>query len=183
MTDDWLSKLALRYLGDANRWPEIYDANQAVIEAAARAHGRTSSDHGHWIYPGTILTVPGTTCPTPTVPPGTQEAPQTALEHFEEQLWTLTGLSRGRIQRLIAGPLRECVESVVLDRYITNPELRAAYEGGKLVLLLPSAQDDPDEQLRLLINALPSPIPFLPTGCILFKPTPAGEEGEVNPGG
>ncbi|WP_329327649.1 hypothetical protein [Streptomyces luteogriseus] len=77
MTDDWLSKLALRYLGDASRWREIYNANQAVIEAAAREHPGppvygTSvgpSGPGHWIFPGTNLTIPGATC-APTTPQG-----------------------------------------------------------------------------------------------------------------
>ncbi|MER6367473.1 hypothetical protein ABT255_03675 [Streptomyces mirabilis] len=63
---DWLSKLALTYLGDANRWPEIYDANNSVIENAAKAHPGPpvfgTSDHGHWIFPGTALTIPGATC-------------------------------------------------------------------------------------------------------------------------
>lgn len=33
----------------------LYSVNRDVIEAAARAHGKTSSDGGHWIYPGTEL--------------------------------------------------------------------------------------------------------------------------------
>jgi hypothetical protein len=72
VSGDWLSKLALTYLGDANRWPEIYDANKSVIENAAKDHPGPpvsgTSDHGHWIFPGTVLTIPGTTC-APTAPP------------------------------------------------------------------------------------------------------------------
>lgn len=37
---------------------QAYEENKAAIEAAAREHGRTSSNTGHWIYPGTRLTVP-----------------------------------------------------------------------------------------------------------------------------
>ncbi len=29
-----------------------------VIENAAHAHGRTSSENGHWIFPGTVLVIP-----------------------------------------------------------------------------------------------------------------------------
>ncbi|WRZ96442.1 cutinase family protein (plasmid) [Streptomyces sp. NBC_01007] len=63
MSGDWLSKLALTYLGDANRWPEIYDANKSLIEDTAKAHTGPpvfgTSDHGHWIFPGTNLIIPG----------------------------------------------------------------------------------------------------------------------------
>ncbi|MFE5369265.1 cutinase family protein [Streptomyces mirabilis] len=74
MDGDWLSTLALKYLGNANRWPEIYDANKSVIENAAKTHPGPpvsgTSDHGHWIFPGTVLTIPGTGCapPAPTAP-------------------------------------------------------------------------------------------------------------------
>lgn len=30
-SDDWLSKIALKYLGDAQKWPVIYDMNKDVI--------------------------------------------------------------------------------------------------------------------------------------------------------
>jgi YVTN family beta-propeller protein len=59
---DWLSRIAVTYLGNANRWPEIYEANRSVIEEAARKHPGPpvlgTSDHGHWIFPGTVLTLP-----------------------------------------------------------------------------------------------------------------------------
>ncbi|MET7720737.1 LysM peptidoglycan-binding domain-containing protein [Streptomyces mirabilis] len=76
MSGDWLSKLAVTYLGDANRWPEIYDANKSVIEDAAKAHPGPpvygTSDHGHWIFPGTALAIPGATC-TSAAQPGLPE--------------------------------------------------------------------------------------------------------------
>ncbi|MFQ9653605.1 MAG: hypothetical protein ACLRZZ_28500 [Enterocloster sp.] len=31
-----------------------YAANGAVIEAAAKQHGKSSSNNGWWIYPGTV---------------------------------------------------------------------------------------------------------------------------------
>ncbi|WP_435857136.1 cutinase family protein [Streptomyces rishiriensis] len=72
MSGDTLWDIAARNLGDPERWPEIFDANQAVIEAEARKHpGRPvlgTSDHGHWIFPGTVLTIPGATCTHPTSP-------------------------------------------------------------------------------------------------------------------
>lgn len=41
-----------------NNVSKIYNANKDVIEAAAKAHGLSSSDNGHWIYPGTVLIIP-----------------------------------------------------------------------------------------------------------------------------
>jgi nucleoid-associated protein YgaU len=43
---DTLSALAQRYLGDATRWPEIYQANKDQIKDP------------HWIYPGQVFTIP-----------------------------------------------------------------------------------------------------------------------------
>ena len=45
--------------GLAAKWTAIYDANTEVIEEEAKKHGKTSSDHGHWIWPGEVLTIPG----------------------------------------------------------------------------------------------------------------------------
>lgn len=39
-------------------WQKIYNKNKAVIEKAAKKHGRKNSDHGHWIWPGTKLVIP-----------------------------------------------------------------------------------------------------------------------------
>lgn len=39
-------------------WHAVYATNKATIEAAAKAHGKTNSDGGHWIYPGTVLRLP-----------------------------------------------------------------------------------------------------------------------------
>ncbi len=39
-------------------WQKLYNKNKAVIEKAAKKHGKKSSDHGHWIWPGTKLTIP-----------------------------------------------------------------------------------------------------------------------------
>ncbi len=55
---DTLSRIALQKLGKASRYPEIYKLNKNTIEAAAKKHGKKSSNNGHWIYPGTKLTIP-----------------------------------------------------------------------------------------------------------------------------
>lgn len=55
---DSLWKIAQAHYGSGAQWTRIYDANAGTIEEAARQHGRADSDHGHWIYPGTTLTIP-----------------------------------------------------------------------------------------------------------------------------
>lgn len=55
---DTLWSIAQRYCGSGADWQKIYAANKDVIEAAAKAHGKSNSDNGHWIYPGTTLTIP-----------------------------------------------------------------------------------------------------------------------------
>jgi len=59
VSGDTLRGIAARKLGDAERWREIYDLNENTIEEAARRHGRESSSNGHWIFPGTVLRLPG----------------------------------------------------------------------------------------------------------------------------
>lgn len=58
VSGDTLWCIALKKLGSSMKWTAIYDANSSIIEAAAREHGKSSSDHGHWIYPGTTLQIP-----------------------------------------------------------------------------------------------------------------------------
>lgn len=55
---DTLWKIAKAHYGSGTQWTRIYDVNAGTIEAAARQHGKAGSDHGHWIYPGTALTIP-----------------------------------------------------------------------------------------------------------------------------
>lgn len=59
VSGDTLSGIAARKMGGASKWPQLYDANAGSIEAAAKRYGKSSSDHGHWIYPGEVLTIPG----------------------------------------------------------------------------------------------------------------------------
>lgn len=60
--NDSLWKLADKYLANHQRWREIYDLNEVVIEARAKRAGRPNSANngvrGWWIYPGTVLKIP-----------------------------------------------------------------------------------------------------------------------------
>ena len=55
---DTLWAIAQKNLGGGGNWQKLYEANKDVIEAAAKKHGKKSSDKGRWIYPGTTLTIP-----------------------------------------------------------------------------------------------------------------------------
>lgn len=52
---DTLYAIASRYHVDE---PALYSLNSGTIETTARSHGFSSSDHGHWIFPGEILKLP-----------------------------------------------------------------------------------------------------------------------------
>lgn len=53
---DTLWDIAQRYYGNANRWHDIYNRNSGVINSVAARHGKPGG--GHWIFPGTTLTIP-----------------------------------------------------------------------------------------------------------------------------
>lgn len=55
---DTLWKISTDYLGSGSKYMLVYNANSGIIESAAKSHGRSSSSNGHWIYPGTVLTIP-----------------------------------------------------------------------------------------------------------------------------
>lgn len=55
---DTLWALAKKYYGSGSKYTIIYDANKEIIESAAKSHGKKSSDHGHWIWPGEQLVIP-----------------------------------------------------------------------------------------------------------------------------
>lgn len=57
---DTLWDLAYQYYKSGTKYTVIYNANKDVIEAAAKAHGKKSSENGHWIYPETVLNIPAT---------------------------------------------------------------------------------------------------------------------------
>ena len=58
VSGDTLWKISTKELGSGSKYMQIYNANSATIESAAKSHGRSSSSNGHWIYPGTVLNIP-----------------------------------------------------------------------------------------------------------------------------
>lgn len=55
---DCLWNIAKKYYGSGAKWKTIYNANKSIIEKTAKKYGKKSSSNGHWIYPGTKLTIP-----------------------------------------------------------------------------------------------------------------------------
>lgn len=55
---DVLWNVAKKFYGSGAQYTKIYDANAQKIEEVARQHGKKSSDHGHWVWPGTVLNIP-----------------------------------------------------------------------------------------------------------------------------
>lgn len=56
---DNLWKIARKfYGGTGSNYTTIYNANKDVVESTAKKYGKKSSSKGHWIYPGTKLTIP-----------------------------------------------------------------------------------------------------------------------------
>lgn len=58
VSGECLWDIAQLRLGKGSRWIEIYNKNKDVIEKEAQRRGRKHSDKGHWIYPGTVLSLP-----------------------------------------------------------------------------------------------------------------------------
>lgn len=55
---DCLWNIARKFYGDGTEWKRIYKANKSIIEKTAKRYGYSSSSNGHWIFPGTKLTIP-----------------------------------------------------------------------------------------------------------------------------
>jgi LysM repeat protein len=55
---DCLWNIAKKFYGNSSKWTDIYNANKSIIESTAKKYGKASSSNGHWIYPGTVLTIP-----------------------------------------------------------------------------------------------------------------------------
>lgn len=55
---DTLWALAKYFYGNGALYTIIYNANKSVIESVAKSRGLASSSNGHWIFPGTELTIP-----------------------------------------------------------------------------------------------------------------------------
>ncbi len=55
---DTLWKIAVQFYGSGVQYEKIYEANKEIIESTAKTRGKKDSSHGHWIFPGTVLSVP-----------------------------------------------------------------------------------------------------------------------------
>lgn len=55
---DTLWGIARKYLNDGLKWQTVYNANKDIIESTAKSRRYSSSNNGHWIFPGTVLSVP-----------------------------------------------------------------------------------------------------------------------------
>lgn len=58
VSGDTLWGMSKKFYGTGTKYHIIYDANADLIESTAKAHGKKSSDNGHWIWPGAIFTIP-----------------------------------------------------------------------------------------------------------------------------
>ena len=54
---DTLWSIAKLYLGKGYLFTRIYSMNKDTIEKEAKKHRKTSSENGHWIYPGTVIEI------------------------------------------------------------------------------------------------------------------------------
>lgn len=55
---DSIWSIAKSQLGDTTKTKELYEVNQQIIEQEARKRGKTNSEKGKWLYPGTKLVLP-----------------------------------------------------------------------------------------------------------------------------
>lgn len=60
---DTLWGISQRFLGGGAKWQTIYSANKEIIESTAKKRWKAAginrdSQNGHWIFPGTVITIP-----------------------------------------------------------------------------------------------------------------------------
>ena len=58
VSGDTLWSISKQSYGSGSQYSKIYNANNGIIEASAKNHGKRSSDNGRWIYPGDVYTIP-----------------------------------------------------------------------------------------------------------------------------
>jgi LysM repeat protein len=118
VSGDTLWGIARRFYGSGLQWRQIYDANQAQIQADATTAGLWNpNDPGHWIFPGQVFTIPGVNQPSAAVynPAGliasiytyTADGPSTLLAHTD-RTWKVVGypahppgMTPGQVIRLV----------------------------------------------------------------------------------
>lgn len=59
VSGDTLWGISRKFYGTGTKYNIIYEANADLIESTAKAHGKNSSDNGHWIWPGETFIIPG----------------------------------------------------------------------------------------------------------------------------
>lgn len=55
---DTLWDISVKFYGTGTKWTTIYNKNKSIIESTAQKRGFSSSNNGHWIFPGTDLIIP-----------------------------------------------------------------------------------------------------------------------------
>lgn len=55
---DTLWGISQKYYGAGSQYGTIYNANKDGIESTAQKYGKSSSNGGHWIYPGQVIHIP-----------------------------------------------------------------------------------------------------------------------------
>lgn len=58
VSGDTLWRIAKTFYGKGAGYEDIYKANKDIIEGTAKERGKTDSSNGHWLFPGTTLTIP-----------------------------------------------------------------------------------------------------------------------------
>ncbi len=58
VSGDTLWSIAKSLYGNGMEYEKIYTANKDTIEETAKQRGKADSSNGHWIFPGTTLTIP-----------------------------------------------------------------------------------------------------------------------------
>ncbi|MFD5589766.1 LysM peptidoglycan-binding domain-containing protein [Streptomyces sp. NPDC127063] len=170
MSGDTLSAIAVRYLGDASRWSEIYDANESAVEAAARSHGYATSDGGNLIFPGTTLTIPGACVP------GTEETAPSQPALAENKIEQLCAEVGGHFTEGGNGQTRTCIINTA-----TSEDVGARFNrwlslcaGGQLGHVDPSCRREQlDLALGPIFSALTKIEVPLPPGfwaCLIDNP-------------
>lgn len=55
---DTLWSIAEKFYGDGTYKQQLYEANKETLDKEARYRGFTSSENGHWIFQGSVITLP-----------------------------------------------------------------------------------------------------------------------------